>query len=327
MEAIGGYFSLELPAREEYHKNAIRLNTGRNCLEYILRARGYKKVYVPYYTCEAVMEPINKLGIPYEYYHIDNHFEIRDRFTLKADEALLYTNYFGLKQRYVELLAEKTGTHLIVDNTQAFYAKPIPGIDTFYTCRKFFGVADGAYLYTDKLMDEEFVQDESYDRMAHLLKRIDLSAEQGFADFRKVDDGLDNQPIRKMSKLTKRIMQSIDYEAAAKKRRENYQMLHEVLGEENNLHLTFDEDAVPMVYPYLAPLQGLREKLIENKIFVARYWSNVLDWTTEKDIEYFLAYQMQPLPIDQRCGAEEMQRIIDCIKERTYEKNNDSWRR
>lgn len=318
MEAIGGYFSLELPQREDYHKNAIRLNTGRNCLEYILRARGYKKVYVPYYTCEAVMEPINKLGIPYEFYHIDIHLEISDRFTLKADEALLYTNYFGLKQRYVEQLAEKTGTRLIVDNTQAFYAKPIQGIDTFYTCRKFFGVADGAYLYTDKLLDEDFEQDESYDRMAHLLKRIDLSAEQGFVDFRKVDDGLDNQPIRRMSKLTQRIMQSIDYETAARKRRDNYQMLHEVLGEDNNLVLSLDKDAVPMVYPYLAPVKGLREKLIENKVFVARYWPNVLEWTTKDDIEGLLAYQMQPLPIDQRCCEKEIKRIIEIIKRHRF---------
>lgn len=313
MKAIGGYFSLELPFREEYHKDAIRLNTGRNCLEYILRARGYKKVYVPYYTCEAVMEPIIKLGVSYEYYHIDIHFEIRNRFKLKADEALLYTNYFGLKQRYVEQLADKMGTNLIVDNTQAFYAKPIQGIDTFYTCRKFFGVADGAYLYTDKLLDVVFTQDESWNRMAHLLKRIDLSAEEGFADFRKVDDGLDNQPIRRMSKLTQRILQSIDYETAAKKRRANYLMLHEVLGEENNLVLPFDEDAVPMAFPFLAPVKGLREKLIENKIFVARYWPNVLEWTSKDDIEHLLAYHMQPLPIDQRYGKGDMKRIIDMI--------------
>lgn len=313
MEAIGGYFSLELPLREEYHKNAIRLNTGRNCLEYILRARGYKKVYVPYYTCEAVMEPINKLGVPYEFFHIDTHFEIRDHFSLKVDEALLYTNYFGLKQRYVEQLAEKFGLRLIVDNTQAFYAKPLSGIDTFYTCRKFFGVADGAYLYTNNLLDEDFEQDQSYDRMAHLLKRIDLSAEQGFTDFRKVDDGLDNLPIRKMSKLTQRIMQSIEYEAEAKKRRENYQILQEMLGEKNNLTLPLDNDAVPMVYPFLAPIMGLREKLIENKIFIARYWPNVLDWTTKDDIENLLAFQMQPLPIDQRYGVEDVKRIIEVI--------------
>lgn len=313
MDAIGGYFSLELPLREEYHKDAIRLNTGRNCLEYILRAREYKKVYVPYYTCEAVMEPINKLDIPYEFYHIDIHFEIRDRFTLKADEALLYTNYFGLKQRYVEQLAEKTGARLIVDNTQAFYAKPIEGIDTFYTCRKFFGVADGAYLYTDKLLDDVFEQDESWDRMAHLLKRIDLSAEQGFADFRKVDDGLDNQPIRRMSKLTQRIMQSIDYEVAAQKRRVNYLMLQEILGEDNNLVLTLEEGAVPMVYPFLSPIK-LREKLIANKVFVARYWPNVLDWTNENDIEYLLTSQMQPLSIDQRYSLDDMFRLLDIIK-------------
>ncbi len=313
MEAIGGYFSLELPQREEYHKNAIRLNTGRNCLEYILRVRGYKKVFVPYYTCEAVMEPINKLGISYEFYHIDIHFEIRDRFTLKEGEALLYTNYFGLKQRYVEQLAEKVGSRIIIDNTQAFYAKPIPGIDTFYTCRKFFGVPDGAYLYCDKDLDEEIEQDYSYDRVAHLVKRIDLSAEEGFKDFRRVDDGLDNQPIRKMSKLTQRMMQGIDYEAAAQHRRANYQLLHEALGKENNLELHLEDDAVPMVYPYLVPVEGLREQLIENKIFVARYWANVLEWAKPNDIDYLLACQMQPLSIDQRYGKGEMERIIKLI--------------
>ena len=314
MEAIGGYFSLEIPQREEYHKNAIRLNTGRNCLEYILRVRGYRKVYVPYYTCEAVMEPINKLGIPFEYYHIDIHFEIRDQFTLKEGEALLYTNYFGLKQRYVEHLADKVGNRLIVDNTQAFYAKHLSGIDTFYTCRKFFGVPDGAYLYCDIELDAELEQDYSYDRVVHLVKRIDLSAEDGFKDFRRVDDGLDNQPIRKMSKLTQRMMQGIDYEVVALLRRENFQKLQEVLGKENNIELPLEDDAIPMVYPYFEPVEGLREKLIENKIFVARYWPNVLEWTKPDDIDYLLAYQMLPLPVDQRYGEEEMKREINIIK-------------
>lgn len=314
MEAIGGYFSLELPQHEEYHKDAIRLNTGRNCLEYILRVRGYKKVYVPYYTCEAVMEPINKLGIPYDFYHIDIHFEIRDRFTLKDGEALLYTNYFGLKQRYVEQLAEKIGSRLIVDNTQAFYAKSIPGIDTFYTCRKFFGVPDGAYLYCDKELDEDIEPDYSYDRVAHLVKRIDLSAEDGFKDFRRVDDGLDNQPIRKMSKLTQRMMQGIGFETAAQRRRVNFQLLQDALGKENNIELQLEDDAVPMVYPYLVPVEGLREKLIENKIFIARYWPNVLEWAKPNDIDYLLAFQMQPLPIDQRYSEVELSRIIKIVR-------------
>lgn len=314
MKPIGGYFSLELPHFEEYHKDAIRLNTGRNCLEYILKARGYKKVYLPYYTCEVVLEPFEKLGIPYEFYHIDINFEIRDRFTLKANEALLYVNYYGLKQRYVEQLAEKTGERLIVDNTQAFYAKPISGIDTFYTCRKFFGVPDGAYLYTNKLLDAEFEQDQSYNYFMFLTKRIDLGAEAGYDDFRNLSKHIVGQPIKIMSKLTQRMMQSIDYAHIAQQRRNNYLHVHSALGESNTLSLPLEDDAVPMVYPYMAPVKGLREKLIENKVFVARYWPNVLDWTTKDDIEYHLAYQIQPLPIDQRYGEEEMNRIINNIR-------------
>ena len=313
MKPIGGYFSLELPWHEEYHKYAIKLNTGRNCLEYILRVRKYNKVYIPYYTCEVVLEPLKKLGIDYAFYHTDIHFEIRDKFSVGEGEALLYTNYYGLKQRYVEQLAEKVGSRLIVDNTQAFYAQPVEGIDTFYTCRKFFGVPDGAYLYCGVRLDEEFPQDVSYDHTTFLTKRIDLGVEAGFADYKERDAGMVGQPIRRMSNFTERMMLSIDYEGIAAKRRANFQMLHEALGTENNLELPLDEDAVPMVYPYLVSVKGLREKLIENKIFVARYWPNVLEWTAKEDIEYLLAYQMQPLPIDQRYGEAEMNRIIEIV--------------
>ena len=315
MQPIGGYFSLELSKGEEYHKYAIRLNTGRNCLENILKARGYKKVYLPYYTCGVVLEPFEKLGIPYEFYHIDINFEIRDKFTLKEGEALLYVNYYGLKQRYVELLAEKIGERLIIDNTQAFYAMPIAGVDTFYTCRKFFGVPDGAYLYTEKKLDEEFEQDLSYDRMTFLVKRIDLGAEAAYGDFQSLSKSLVGQPIMLMSNLTQRLMQGIDYAGIAQQRRENYLQLYEALNASNTLSLPLEEDAVPMVYPYLAPVKGLREKLIENKVFVARYWPNVQEWTTKDDIEYLFVYQMQPLPIDQRYGVKEMNRIIHTIED------------
>lgn len=315
MEPIGGYFGLEIPHGSEFHKDAIRLNTGRNCLEYILRARGYKKVYLPYYTCDVVLEPFIKLGIKYEFYHIDINLEIGELPTLKANEALLYVNYYGLKQRYVETLVAKIGEQLIVDNTQAFYAHPIKGIDSFYTCRKFFGVPDGAYLYTDKPLDVELEQDHSYDRFMSLTKRIDLGAESGYADFRELSKSLVGQPIKRMSNLTQRMMQGIDYIGVAKQRRENHMQLHRALGVTNSVDLPLEDDAVPMVYPYLTAVKGIREKLIENKVFVARYWPNVLEWTKKDDIDYLLAYQLQPLPVDQRYWGNEMKRIIEIIKQ------------
>lgn len=48
---IGGYFELELPLHSELHADAIALNGGRFCLEYLLRCRKYSKIYIPYFTC------------------------------------------------------------------------------------------------------------------------------------------------------------------------------------------------------------------------------------------------------------------------------------
>lgn len=40
---IGGYFELELPLHPELHAEAIALNSGRFCFEYLLRCHKYKK--------------------------------------------------------------------------------------------------------------------------------------------------------------------------------------------------------------------------------------------------------------------------------------------
>lgn len=313
MTPIGGYFSLELPFHEELHKDALRLNTGRNCLEYILRARQYRKVFIPYYTCDVVLEPFQKLNVEYEFYHIDINFEIVPEISLHDGEALLYTNYYGLKQRYVEQLAEHYGHQLIVDNTQAFYAKPVKGIDTFYTCRKFFGVPDGAYLYTDKPLDLFFEQDVSWERMSFLCKRIDIGPEAGYIDFRDQSHKLAGQPILRMSNLTRRLLKSIDYRSAAIRRRRNYQYLHQFLGSSNLIDPIFDDDAVPMIYPFLIEKEGLREHLIRNKIFVARYWPNVLKWAPPSSLESKLADMLLALPIDQRYDEEHMQVMVNTI--------------
>ena len=45
------------------------------------------------------------------------------------------------------------------------------------------------------------------------------------------------------------MMQSIDYHAAAQRRRKNYQLIHAVLGQNNKMELPIEDDAVPMVYP------------------------------------------------------------------------------
>lgn len=316
---IGGYFELELRSGEHYHKNALLLNSGRNCFAYILRARKYSKVYVPYYTCEVLLQPLQQLGIHYEFYSINAALEPKENVRLLPHEAFLYTNYFGLKQCCVERLAAIYGNQLIVDNSQAFFAPRLDAIDTFYSPRKFFGVPDGGYLYTDGVLVQNFPIDKSFERMRHLLLRIEDGAEKAYTYFKEADNGLDNQPIRQMSELTGRILQSIDYKQTAAIRCANFKYLQKELAASNRLSLELTRDAVPMVYPYYASKESLRSILIRNKVFIATYWPNVLQWCSPEDMEYSLSKYVVPIPVDQRYGQEEMRRITGIIKDNINE--------
>ena len=312
MKEIGGYFGLELNDMEEYYPNLIKLNTGRNCLEYILRVRTYNKIFIPYYTCEVILEPIDKLKIEYEYYLIDMNFNIVFDKHLAEDESILINNYFGINSKNV-INTIKKYRNVIVDNCQAFFEKPIDGIDTFYSARKFFGVSDGAYLSIDKKLVKNLKTDKSYNRMEHLLKRIDKSANFGYENFKKNDDDLINNSIKKMSELTQKILKSIDYDNIKSIREKNFLFLHSYLKEFNELKINVNSLNGPIVYPFLYKKCGLRELLIKNKVYVATYWPNVFEWVNESSAEYYLTKYLLPLPIDQRYTLDDMKLIIDYI--------------
>ena len=221
----------------------------------------------------------------------------------------MYTNYWGLHDDYCWKLVSKYKKQLILDYTQAFFSRPIDGIDTFYSCRKFFGVPDGGYLYTDAIADFELEIDESYTRMDSLVKRIDLSPEAGYDDFHRTSKVFHDIPIRRMSNFTKRMMQGIDYGSIAQCRLDNYNVLCKHLG---GRQLNYGE--VPMIFPFGSEQgQELRKKLIENKVFVAKYWPNVDEWAGESALETWMANHILPLPIDQRYGNEDMERILNII--------------
>lgn len=322
MKPIGGYPSLEINDGQEWHSQALHLNAGRYALEYILRTRRYRKVYLPYYICDTVLLPFSRLGVEYEFYHINSQLEPSIVFDVRSDEAVLYVNYFGLKNHYAFTFCHNY-KNTILDQTQAFYSeqgnryedKSIQ-CDTFYSCRKFFGVPDGAYLYTDSLLGERLERDESFERMTFLTKRIDRSPQEGYADFRSNDKVLNRVGLKGMSKLTEAMMKGIDFTAKANKRINNFHVLDKVLRETNRFKWDIDYGTVPLVYPYYVENgSALRQYLINNQVFCARYWPNVLKWCKPYEWEYQLAENLVCLPIDQRYGEEEMKRIIDIIKE------------
>jgi hypothetical protein len=62
MKEIGGYFGLEQLVSNEYYKDLVPLNTGRNALLYLLKARNTKKLYISYYLCNSVSDMCSRNG-------------------------------------------------------------------------------------------------------------------------------------------------------------------------------------------------------------------------------------------------------------------------
>lgn len=315
MKEIGGYFELQLRKGEHYHKGAVQLNTARNCLEYILRAKRYKKIYIPYLDSEVIWEPMKKLGIKYEFYSVDSRIDpIFDK-ELAKDEVFFYSDIYGIKCNTVGKLVKKYDKQLIVDNTHAFFSKPFPGIDTIYSPRKFFGLPDGAYLYTDTLLNEEFEQDMAIPHMTHLMKRIEYgSASSAYQDYLDYCAGLVGQPIKRMSNLGETLLKNIDYENLRERQIKNFRYLHAALGKYNKFEYdNFPADTCPLSYMFYSEEPELRKKLIENKIYVSTYWKATLDLVKKDSAEYRIVNYLLPLPCDHRYDEEDMQQIVDVI--------------
>lgn len=306
---IGGFFELELIAGKEFYSDLIALNSGRNALRYIVRAYGIKKMYVPYYTCPVIWNALESENCELVFYTIDLKFLPEQEFP--DDAYILYTNYYGICNKNCDVLTKKY-KNLIIDNAQSFFSQPT-GLASFYSPRKFFGLPDGGYLKIGKYLDKKFEYDISHERCAHLIKRIDLSAEVAYSDFKKNDNSLNDSAIKSMSKFTKKMLGSINYENVKQRRLENYWILFEGLKSINELNLVDSKMDVPMVYPLLIQDDHLRVKLIKNKIYVATYWPEIEKKCSNKEIEGYLQKYLLPLPIDQRYGENEMNRILKII--------------
>jgi len=319
MKELGGYFEIEFSNIDlsGIHPGAIRLNTARNCFEYILLARAYKKVFVPYYTCDVVLEPLVRHGISYEFYHVESRLEPEEIPDCREGEAFLYTNYFGIKGSFINGLA---GQHpgLIIDNSQALFEPAFPGLDTFYSLRKFVGVPDGAFLYCEAPSPAEPAASSSADRVSHLYRRKDEGADSGYADFKSNDAALSGLPLAAMSRSTACFLKTYDFQKNKLARERNFLLLHQYLGAANGLLIENLPDINgPLCYPFLPLEGGLKELLIRNKIFVPTFWPNTFIPSNLNDAEQSFQRDLCCLPVSADLTSADIKFILKTINTHT----------
>lgn len=309
MKEIGGYLEFESLIHNAYYKNAIALNLARNALIYLAKAKNIKKVYLPYFLCDSVSIACDNNKIPYEFYHIDKHFHPVLDNQPNEHEYLYIVNYYGQLDEITIQGYKEQYQNIIVDNVQAFFAAPVANVDTLYSCRKFFGVPDGAYLITDA-PTQTLLADNSCERAKHIFGRYDSgNASDYYNDFRFNEDKFEKLPLMGMSKSTHNIMGAIDYQTAIRKRTENWQHLHNGLKSKNALNLKHHQG--PYMYPfYCDNAIEIRSKMAQKKIYIPLLWPNV-KYTNASDYEKNLASNILPLPVDQRYDVYDMNRLLE----------------
>lgn len=309
MKEMGGFLELELNHGSEFHEQGVALNSGRNCLRYLIRARKIKKIWLPKLLCSAISDTCLEEKVKISYYSVDDKLRPVLTGIKNRDDWVYLINFYGQYSSDEIVSYAKEYKNLIVDNVQAFYTKPIEGLDTIYTCRKFFGVPDGGYLYTDCVRSEILQKDESYDRLTFLAGRLERSANEFYSAYRENEQRIDGLPLRRMSMVTQNLLRGIDYEQIKKERERNFSYLHEHLRSINQLELCLPDG--PYMYPLLVKDGAeIRKSLQENKIYVPTLWPNVLESLAQREVEYSLAENILPLPCDQRYDLNDMRYLV-----------------
>lgn len=315
MKDIGGYFELETgKGGFEYHPTPYRLKSGRSALHLILNSIKPNLVYVPYYTCDSLLEPFNVSGCNYRFYEINEQLEPASLPELADGEYFLYINYFGLKDACTEALSKKYKDKLIVDATQAFFMKGNGVSWLFNSCRKFFGVPDGAYVYplSGLTLPHQQQRNEHY-ITSHLTKRLSGQTKEGYTDF-QTNEEMMNCDIIGMSEFTKQILSEVDNSFVMSRRLANYNLLNNKLQHLNKLDLPEPAGMTPMMYPFLTDYKISKETLALNHIFIPTFWQEVLTRTqTGYEFEKSLAANLLPLPIDHRYTTEDMELLVSFV--------------
>lgn len=318
----GGYLPLELSGGTEYHKAAEgrikRFNSGRAAILDAIRAIDPDTIWIPHYICPTVPDMLSAYGYSYCQYWLNEDFTIQngEDLLIGKRDCLLLVNYFGLNTDSVQLTARKFASKaaVIIDNTQAFFAPPMEGENLYhvYSCRKFVGVPDGGYLLGSGLSGIAYPQDCSSDRAAFLLTSLEHGTNYAYLESKKNEEYLAH-PLA-MSLLTRKILESTDYERIRESRRNNFLILNEELSSYNELKQELSGQ-VPYCYPLLCR-KKVRDELIREKVYLPVLWKELITEEYRGTREWDWSEYLLPVPLDQRYSENEIRTMAEIIRKR-----------
>lgn len=304
---------------DKYNPNKVDVDSGRSAIQYILEKGGYKKIWLPIYNCPLVESRIvSTTNIEIKWYNLNCDFSPQiDETELQDEDIILWVNYCGvMPQQLIDRVCDiqnRTKAHIIIDNIPAYFSEPREQVYNIYSCRKFLGVPDGGHIIKAEIEKRDLPTYSSAENYLYLLQAFEEGSNSAYPNYLISESRFKESNIAYgMPKLTKQILKNIDYAAIKAKRKENFDRLHQYLSSSNRMEMDV-ETTTPSVYPYLTSRKDLREKLLNNHVYVSRFWKSVLSNGQSNAFERDLSEYLIPLPIDQRYTLEDIDKLANMV--------------
>lgn len=299
-----------------------------------------KKVLLPAYTCQTVIDPFLQEGWEIEYYNISSRLRIDTvdliaKFNSFKPALCVAHPYYGADLNEEELNAlsiiKSKNCVLVEDLTQCVFSEQRSPIFDYFTgsYRKWFAIPDGSFLIGNITVDNELEENEQFIQpMSDAMYLRGVFHHTGDVNIKEVSRRIGNIAIHhisgeivphRMSDFSCSLLSKIDIEETKKRRYENYQYLYKSL-QDNGICRPVKRGleeitCAPLFFPiYVEERAAFQKKMAQQEIFAPILWPVHTESVLINGNINRIYSNILMLPIDQRYGVEDMQRMIDVIK-------------
>lgn len=333
---------------ERFHcpgSDYVWLSTGRSAIAFVIeeierRNPDVRKLaLIPPYTCYTVIKPFLSKGYELVSYQIDENFRTNAASIVEMLEkmqygVLLIHRYFGFdtldnKQVLLDYLSRHP-VATVEDCTQCLYSdfERLPFDYQVASIRKWCAVPDGAFAVCKKGTFQEKPTEQN--ELVRIVKCEAAFAKYEYlfngigdkADFlrryRMAEEMLDSRSEKyAISDFSVKVQTNIDVDRLINKRKSNYDRIISVLSDLKVVELPFSRRN-PKETPLYCPVvvenrDDLQQLLANNDIYAPIVWPKADCCPSVCPEADYLYEHLLCLPIDQRYGEFEMDRILDVI--------------
>ena len=334
---IGGEYELtSIPDKAIQVKEYHTYSSGRAALYQILMSIKLTtfKVWLPDWLCESIIDAVRKTGIDYGFYRILNDLRmdveqfVEKNKPISESDAIVLVNYFGLMEvesTIRQLRDKKVFSVIIEDDVQALFSflddKPHAADYRFTSLRKSIATPDGGLVCTKHHMpmvskENTFAPVKLKGALIKGDSKENGSDEAYLKCFEKGEELIELNYESVMSCESQNIFGNTNLEEVAACRKRNAQFLVAKLRElDINPIIPINNNCVPLFVPIaINDRDDLRRSLRQHAIFCPVHWPLREDMRHLGTGAFMAEYELS-LVIDQRYTIEDMQCIIDVIKD------------